>query len=449
MSSSKPIGDQTSAYHLVLNQPQFLRQARTLLVDRQDVAFGRVRRRTTRQAQEMILDQWDVRTLPPSGQELPPMMDWAVLGVANESTPKIEDLVKLVHPKRSQSLVVIQLEPENRERFPVAIWQNDKLQYPDEVIFVGSQMLRLGSAASTSTLHLIPKNDRNAERTSVDGEPESAAKSQIQLPLRSSRTAGALGDLFRRIGDMRVVLVGAGGGGQELARQLVAAGVRQLTLIDHDSLEPENLDRMPLAKVTDIGQAKATQLAHSLHENQPDLSVSVLPNSMHDADVTRYLRSMRADVLFSYVDSQSARLAVSLAAREMETIHIDVGSTVQNELGQRAMAGDIRLFEPRQGCVVCVPKLENLPDVLYRLAAPSGSLERGKRLNWDDQRAGSLLHLNAFTSAIAVEYWLAWLNGSLKTSHWTRVRWTGTTPDVHSASVAPQNNCQFCNPTHE
>ncbi|MEM7557691.1 MAG: ThiF family adenylyltransferase [Planctomycetota bacterium] len=417
---------------LVVHQRQFLQAARQLLADRTGFAIGKVRRRSTQRAEELLLDSWKTDASPPSGIELPPLMDWAVLAVANPDIPSIHALLESVQPKRSQLLVAILLVPENLDRFPAGIWQAGSLAYPSEVRMMGSRMLRL------------PMKTQQRETAAGDEISPHAL-----IPLRSSRTAGALGPLFSRLGEMHVVQVGAGGGGQELARQLIAIGVRHLTLIDGDILAEENLDRLPHASPSQVGLSKVLQLARSLNANQPEATITIHPESVVSSRVSQYLRSIRADVIFSYVDSEVARLAVSLNAREMETLHIDIGSTVQWQDGQRRMASDIRLFEPGLGCVACVPELEDLEQVLYHLSAPENTLERGRRVTWDQERAGSLLHLNAFTASVAVEHWLRWISGDIQSSRWTRVRWHGLLPKVQSATVWPTEQCRFCNPAGE
>jgi len=153
------------------------------------------------------------------------------------------------------------------------------------------------------------------------------------------------------------------------------------------------------------------------------------------------------DAVISFVDSDAARLAVSRLCQESETVHMDVGTLVQwTQEGTRRMSADVRLFEPRRGCVACVPAMEQMDDALYELAAPEGALHRGRPMAWDELRAGSLLHLNAAVCSLAVETWLGWLAGKYTTSHWARMFWNEfETPEFHSGPVGPSNQCLFCN----
>lgn len=276
---------QSKPMHLVINKPQFLTHARTLLLDRGRFAVGRVRRRNTTQAQELIIDRWQTSERIPSGLERAPMLDWAVMTGNFEGAMDLPKLIAAIQPKRSQLFVAIALQAHNRATFPVGIHCDGITTQPEEIRFVGSGMLCLSNSPPQTI-------------ASIDD-------------VRSSRTRGALGELFDRVRAMTVALVGAGGGGQELARQLVSVGVRRLILIDGDEIGPENLDRMPSTAAQCVGQSKAVQPADVLHANQPELLVSCIPHSALHADAVRMLRVTRTDVIFSFVDNDIARLAVS------------------------------------------------------------------------------------------------------------------------------------------
>ena len=58
---------------LILNQPQFLRVVRSVLIDQGQFAVGQVRRRQTTQGLELIIDQWSLVEGLPDGRNVPVM----------------------------------------------------------------------------------------------------------------------------------------------------------------------------------------------------------------------------------------------------------------------------------------------------------------------------------------------------------------------------------------
>jgi sulfur-carrier protein adenylyltransferase/sulfurtransferase len=68
----------------------------------------------------------------------------------------------------------------------------------------------------------------------------------------------------KKLENANVLLVGAGGLGSPIAFYLAAAGVGQITIIDHDIVDKSNLQRQILHTESDIGAAKVDSAANSL-----------------------------------------------------------------------------------------------------------------------------------------------------------------------------------------
>jgi len=76
-----------------------------------------------------------------------------------------------------------------------------------------------------------------------------------------------------RLKAARVLLVGAGGLGSPAALYLAAAGVGSLTIVDHDRVEPSNLQRQVLYDTADVGAPKAEVAARRLRALNPAIRV--------------------------------------------------------------------------------------------------------------------------------------------------------------------------------
>ncbi|MFJ8587797.1 HesA/MoeB/ThiF family protein [Streptomyces sp. NPDC093595] len=81
----------------------------------------------------------------------------------------------------------------------------------------------------------------------------------------------------RRLDGARVAVVGVGGIGALAAREFVAAGVRELWLIDPDRVETHNLNRQHLYALEDVGTPKVTAAAARLRAIAPDARITGLP----------------------------------------------------------------------------------------------------------------------------------------------------------------------------
>ncbi|GAA1287775.1 ThiF family adenylyltransferase [Saccharothrix xinjiangensis] len=77
----------------------------------------------------------------------------------------------------------------------------------------------------------------------------------------------------RRLERASVAVLGVGGVGAIVAQHLVGAGVRDLWLIDHDTVAPHNLNRQFVYRAADVGSPKADRAAAALTSTAPGARV--------------------------------------------------------------------------------------------------------------------------------------------------------------------------------
>lgn len=116
----------------------------------------------------------------------------------------------------------------------------------------------------------------------------------------------------RRLGDARVLVVGAGGLGSPAALYLAAAGIGTLGIADDDVVEESNLHRQILHSTDRIGASKVDSAAESIHELNPLVTVDRHPGRVSADTVDRLVASY--DVVVDGSDSLETRYLVNDAA---------------------------------------------------------------------------------------------------------------------------------------
>jgi molybdopterin/thiamine biosynthesis adenylyltransferase len=91
--------------------------------------------------------------------------------------------------------------------------------------------------------------------------------------------------LMRRVGlaslPKHMAVVGVGAVGSRVAEHLALAGVKTLTLVDHDKMTSHNLGRHVLSRDW-IGVKKATALAHCLEQRMPGITINQVAEYAHN-----------------------------------------------------------------------------------------------------------------------------------------------------------------------
>lgn len=116
----------------------------------------------------------------------------------------------------------------------------------------------------------------------------------------------------------RVLIVGAGAIGQNLALDLALSGIGEIWIVDFDEFEPHNATRSPLfptpAESERWGRGKAPAVAHKLRERMtaPDGRVRYAAAAIQDCGD---LPLFEADLTLAAVDTQAARAHLAERAK--------------------------------------------------------------------------------------------------------------------------------------
>ena len=109
----------------------------------------------------------------------------------------------------------------------------------------------------------------------------------------------------------KVAIVGAGGLGGPAGLYLAAAGVGQVTIIDDDHVEASNLQRQVQFVHTDVGMGKATVMADTLDDLNPDIKSTAVNERLTARNAKALLKGH--DIIVDGVDSFETRFVMNEA----------------------------------------------------------------------------------------------------------------------------------------
>lgn len=149
-----------------------------------------------------------------------------------------------------------------------------------------------------------------------------------------------------------MLVVGAGALGNEVIKNLALLGVGRLTIVDRDCVEASNLTRSILFCTPSIDlhlerrTPKAELAALRVREINPDIEVSFCVSELADVGLGRI---RRADLVFSCVDNEMARLETAWACTRLNKPLADGGLGIINY-----SSGLVSIFPGSEGpCYAC------------------------------------------------------------------------------------------------
>ncbi|EDV26032.1 uncharacterized protein TRIADDRAFT_24020 [Trichoplax adhaerens] len=165
-----------------------------------------------------------------------------------------------------------------------------------------------------------------------------------------------LTQLRKQLFECRVLVVGAGGIGCELIKNLVMTGFHNIELVDLDTIDVSNLNRQFLFRKEHVGQSKAKVAKENALRFNPDVNILARHDSIINPDYdVDYFRQFT--IVLNALDNRAARNHVNRMCLAADVPLIESGSA--GYLGQVTVIKKANFLYNNYGeteCYECQPK---------------------------------------------------------------------------------------------
>lgn len=157
------------------------------------------------------------------------------------------------------------------------------------------------------------------------------------------------------IARLKVGVIGAGSVAELVGEALVRTGIANIDVLDFDSVEEHNLDRLLFATEADIGAAKSQLLATWLSRHAVAEHPIITYADLSVVEPDGWARALDCDVLFSCVDRPWGRYALNVAAYAHLIPVVDGGVSVDiDDPGCMGAEWRAHMCAPGRRCLECL-----------------------------------------------------------------------------------------------
>lgn len=157
--------------------------------------------------------------------------------------------------------------------------------------------------------------------------------------------------------NIKVAVIGLGGGGSHIVQQLAHLGVMNFVLFDDDTFEESNINRLIGSQESDIKpETPKTDIARRLiMAIRPDAKITLVPHDWHEGHIE--LRG--CDFMFTCVDSFGERDQLEKFSRRFIIPMVDIGMDVYESESGYYMTGQVVRSVPSEPCMWCLNVLDD------------------------------------------------------------------------------------------
>lgn len=118
---------------------------------------------------------------------------------------------------------------------------------------------------------------------------------------------------IKQLQNSHVLVAGVGGVGGFVIEALARAGVGKMTIVDHDSVSPSNLNRQIIALESTLGQNKAEVMKQRIYDINPACEVVTIQSFLKPDDMNELLAD-DFDYVVDAIDSLNCKVALVATA---------------------------------------------------------------------------------------------------------------------------------------
>ena len=132
----------------------------------------------------------------------------------------------------------------------------------------------------------------------------------------------------KKLSNSSILLIGVGGLGSAASLYLTVSGIRELTLVDFDSVDESNLSRQILFQKEDIGMNKAIVAKRKLEAFNQDILINAIEKRLNEDELREFIND--SNLVIDATDNLESRLMINQITYEQRK-PLCIGAAIRYE----------------------------------------------------------------------------------------------------------------------
>ena len=132
----------------------------------------------------------------------------------------------------------------------------------------------------------------------------------------------------KKLSNSSILIIGVGGLGSAASLYLTVSGIRELTLVDFDSVDESNLSRQILFHKEDIGMNKAKVAKRKLEAFNQDILINAIEKRLNEDELREFIND--SNLVIDATDNLESRLMINQITYEQRK-PLCIGAAIRYE----------------------------------------------------------------------------------------------------------------------
>ena len=244
------------------------------------------------------------------------------------------------------------------------------------------------------------------------------------------------------LSNLKIGIIGVGGIGSMIYQQLGHLGIYDFVIVDPDTIENTNLNRLVMATQKDVGKPKVNVLTNKVQQISDKTNTQIHKTEIFDFNAVQSI--IGCDLIFGCLDNDYARQFLNEVSKIYHIPYIDCGTGIISKGGKvDSIGGKVVFVRPNTPCLKCLDTLDQKEIIWHAKTNQERDIDISSGyVSGFNVPSPSVIHLNGVISSLAIMEFFAYIIGFRKPNEY--IIYDALDTKIYHHTIQHKENCFVC-----